>query len=138
MDIVAVLAVRWWAILIGIVIYFVVGMVWYGPIFGKTWMKLVGLTPEKIQQDQSKAPYTIAVITSAVNVYALAILLNLINTQTVLAALGVAILVWLGLFLCPTMNNYAFESRSMKLMWINSCEILIGMAIVSIVLQLAR
>jgi hypothetical protein len=34
--------VNYWAVLVGAVILFVAGFVWYGPIFGKQWMKIMG------------------------------------------------------------------------------------------------
>lgn len=36
--------INWLAVLAASLVGFVVGALWYGPIFGKTWMKLVGLT----------------------------------------------------------------------------------------------
>ncbi len=37
------------ATLVGTALGFVLGALWYGPLFGKTWMAAVGLTPETIR-----------------------------------------------------------------------------------------
>jgi len=38
------------AVLVATLSTFLVGWLWYGPLFGKTWMNAVGLTEEQIQQ----------------------------------------------------------------------------------------
>jgi hypothetical protein len=49
-------------ILAALIIAFVIGYIWYGPLFGKTWMKLVGLTEEKCRKNM-KAMYWNVLIT---------------------------------------------------------------------------
>jgi len=39
------------ATLLGTVLSFVLGALWYGPLFGKTWMHAVGVTEETLQKD---------------------------------------------------------------------------------------
>ena len=39
-----------WAILVATLSTFVVGWLWYGPLFGKSWMAATGLTEEQLQQ----------------------------------------------------------------------------------------
>lgn len=43
------LPVNYWLAFVVALIPFVVGAIWYGPLFGKTWQGLVGLSDEKIQ-----------------------------------------------------------------------------------------
>jgi len=40
------MAINWLAVLAASLVGFVIGGLWYGPLFGKTWMKIVGLTEE--------------------------------------------------------------------------------------------
>jgi len=37
------ITVNYWAIAAGAVLSMVIGAVWYGPLFGKKWMELVGV-----------------------------------------------------------------------------------------------
>ncbi len=39
-----------WAVLVATLSTFVVGWLWYGPLFGKAWMKESGITEEQAQQ----------------------------------------------------------------------------------------
>lgn len=36
-------SINWWAIIIAVLSAIVIGTLWYGPLFGKRWMKLVNL-----------------------------------------------------------------------------------------------
>jgi hypothetical protein len=50
-------AVNYWAILACGAVSMLIGFVWYGPLFGKQWMAMVGLTQadvEAAQKDPSK------------------------------------------------------------------------------------
>ena len=39
-----------WAVLVATLSTFLVGWLWYGPLFGKAWMSASGMTEEKVQQ----------------------------------------------------------------------------------------
>jgi hypothetical protein len=38
--------INWLAVIVATVSTFIVGSLWYGPIFGKTWMRLTGLSKD--------------------------------------------------------------------------------------------
>ena len=41
--------INWLAVLAASVVGFAVGFLWYGPLFGKAWLKSVGLSEEDTQ-----------------------------------------------------------------------------------------
>ena len=41
--------VNYWAVLVAALFTFVLGFLWYGPLFGRTWLRLVGLNPESMK-----------------------------------------------------------------------------------------
>ena len=41
--------INWIAVLVAAVSAFMIGGIWYGPLFGKKWMELVGKTEEDIK-----------------------------------------------------------------------------------------
>ncbi len=43
-------AINIWAVLVATLSTFLVGWVWYGPLFGKAWMSAVGLDEEQIEK----------------------------------------------------------------------------------------
>lgn len=132
------LHITWWTLLIGVVVNFIAGMLWYGPIFGKVWMGLVGLSEKDIQEGGNKLVYLGSLIMALITTYTLNILFNLIDPATIPAAIAVGLLIWFGFILLPTINHYAYESRPAKLLLINCFYDFIPITIMSIVLQLAR
>ena len=43
------MAVNYWAVLVCGVLSMVIGAVWYGPLFGKKWMEIVGATNQDLE-----------------------------------------------------------------------------------------
>jgi hypothetical protein len=41
-------AIRWYAVLTAAFSSFVIGAIWYGPLLGKAWMRVSGLTREEV------------------------------------------------------------------------------------------
>lgn len=83
---------------------FVVGWLWHGPVFGKKWMALEGLTPESMAMMKMK-PGT-AILLGFVTTYITAAVVSwfaaLLGTADVMGALGLAFAAWLG-FTMPTL-----------------------------------
>jgi len=59
------------AVLVTTVLSFVVGYLWYGPIFGKAWMENKGLKEADVKEGGSAMGYTL--ITSLIGMYLLGV-----------------------------------------------------------------
>ena len=55
-------ALNWVAILIATVLAFVLGGIWYGPVFGKAWLTALGKTEDDIEP--SASPFIISFFTA--------------------------------------------------------------------------
>jgi len=66
-------SLNWLAILVATVAGFMIGGIWYGPLFGKAWMNALGKTEEDIQP--SPAPFVISFVTAAITAIVLAALM---------------------------------------------------------------
>ena len=44
-------SVNWLAVIVGTVVSMALGTLWYGPLFGKTWLRLIGKSPEEIESE---------------------------------------------------------------------------------------
>ena len=42
-------AISWLGVVLGAIAFFLVGGLWYGPLFGKAWMRAAGVTEEQAQ-----------------------------------------------------------------------------------------
>lgn len=120
--------INWWAVIVAAVVSMIVGSVWYGPMFGKTWMKIMGVDPN-MSKEQVKAAqksmgglYFLQFVLSILTVYILAHYTSMVqSTTTGMSAVSVgiqnALWVWLG-FIMPTVAGAAMWSgKSKKLSW---------------------
>lgn len=115
--------VNFLAVLASAVLSMVIGFLWYSPIlFAKPWMKLSGLTPEKMKALKSQMPkiYGTSFIASLVLAFVLANLLSLTNTVTLMEALTLGFWVWLGFVATTMLNSVLYEGKPVKLYLINT------------------
>ncbi|MDZ7693947.1 MAG: DUF1761 domain-containing protein [Balneolaceae bacterium] len=61
-----------WAVLVATLSTFLVGAVWYGPLFGKSWMAATGMNEEKIQQGNTAKIFSLAFIFELIMAFNLA------------------------------------------------------------------
>lgn len=110
--------VNWLSVIIAAASGFVIGSLWYGPLFGKAWMRLSGMTKEKGAEASMALTFGGAYV------------LNFI------AATGIATVsadragIWFALhtgllgavfFVAPALGIiYLFEQRPLKLWFINA------------------
>ncbi len=115
-------SVNLWAVLVSAVSSMVIGSVWYGPLFGKKFIALMGmdkLTPEemvKMQKGMWKT-YVMQIVSSILCFYVLAWLIEVLETLTLVGGLQVAFLVWLG-FVVPVKFGDAIWGGKMGLFWL--------------------
>ena len=80
--------INYWAVLVSALSAFVVGWIWYGPLFGKKWMEYNGFTEEQLKEGGLPMP-----VMMLSNYFA-----------TVLAAFAIAMFIgsdadiWFGIF----------------------------------------
>ncbi len=114
--------INWWAILVTTLISFILGFLWFGPIFGKAWMKTLGLTmPETITPEMKKGMikgYIIvaigALIMNFVLLHNLTFGIQYLGFGGIAAGLQGAFWNWLGFVAPATIGSYLWESRPFK------------------------
>lgn len=65
-----------WAILVATLSTFVVGWLWYGPLFGKAWISATGLSEEQLQQGNMAKIFGLAFIFELIMAFNLAMFLT--------------------------------------------------------------
>src|ERR1041385_7879289 len=96
------ISINYWAILVAGIANMVVGALWYGPIFGKTWMKLMGLNKDDMgkMKMSANAAYIGGFVTSLIMAFVLAhdafAWSNFMGGGTFSFALQLAFWIWLG------------------------------------------
>ena len=68
---------NWWAVLVATVLAFVLGGLWYGPLFGKAWLAAMGKTEDDIEP--SASPFVISFFTALMTAVTLAWLVHALS-----------------------------------------------------------
>ena len=125
------------ATLVGTVMGFLLGALWYGPLFGKTWMAAVGLTPETIRRNVNPVKtYGTTFVLALVACYVFGLYLGPNPGRAFSIAAGAAA----GVFWVATSlaTNYLFEGRSITLILINGGYHTLQFTLFGLILGLMR
>jgi hypothetical protein len=132
-------AVNYYAVLFAAILAMILGFVWYGPLFGKAWMQLVGIT-EKDMNDTMKngmaKTYLMMMVAALVMAYVLAIFSQIINTHSLMAGITLGFWVWLGFVATSMFSSTLFSNKPMKLFVIEAGYYLTSLVIMGAVLSL--
>ena len=116
--------VNLYAVLVAGIVPMIVGMLWYGPLFGKRWLAMMEMTAEEVQEGFNPIKtHGIGILLSFLTAYILA--------QLIAVHVGLMALV---AFVIPAAHqSVTFEKRKAGLAWLNVAYngvALIGQAVV--------
>ena len=132
-------SINFLAVIVAAVGYMVIGAVWYSPVvFGKMWMKLAGITQKDIDKQKKTMPktYGFAFLGALITSYILAIIIGLVGAITLVGALQIGFLVWLGFVATTTLSTVLFEGKKQELYLLNNGYNLIALLVASAILTL--
>jgi hypothetical protein len=127
------IAVNWLAVLAGGIGYMVVGYLWYGPLFGKMWKGLMGLTDESMKS-MSMKPWTAmawGLVSALVMSYVLTYFMAMAGVSDVMGAITMAFWVWLGFLATQSLGSYLWEGRPFQLFVLNAANQLVGLLVMA-------
>ncbi len=123
------LSVNYWAILVSAIASMVIGSIWYGPLFGKLFMREMGM--DKWNKEKQAAmkktmglTYAAQFIASLVMFYTLAGLMAGFGQMSVSGGLLIAFIVWAG-FVVPTKLGDALWAGNKTLFWLGIGNMLV-------------
>jgi Protein of unknown function (DUF1761) len=114
---------------------FAVGALWYGPVFGKQWMKMMNFTPESMKA-MSMTParaMTLGFISQLVFAFVLSRFVDAV-AMNAWGAMVLAFWIWLGFYATTTLGGYLWEGKSCKLVAFNMAYQLVGLLVTAAVL----
>jgi hypothetical protein len=129
--------VDWIAVILATIAAMVIGFVWYGPLFGKAWLKLVGLKEKEASANWQK-PMIAMLVLAFVQAYILTHLINFAGSYygDTSAARGVstAFWVWLGLVVPTVVGNNMFARRPIQLNYIEAFNALLTLMVMGAII----
>ena len=131
-------SVNLWAILVSAIASMVIGGIWYGPLFGKMFMKAMEMEDwTQKERDKMKKRMVVTCIVqflaSLVMFYFLAGLIVGFNHMTVLGGLETGLLIWIG-FIVPLKLGDSLWGGKMTLFWLAIGNMLITLAVAGMII----
>ena len=100
------------AVLVCTLVNMALGIVWYGPLFGKQWARLIGMTPDRKKDPKYHRRTRQGMIVSAFSHFMTAVVLSYavrtLGASTVLDGISIAWLGWLGFSVTSMLPNTFF------------------------------
>jgi hypothetical protein len=129
--------VNYVAVIVAGIASMVLGFLWYGPLFGKTWMKLSGHNPKSMKKMMSPAKaMSIGFVLTLINAYVLAVFTGLLQITNVMGALQVAFWIWLGFNLPIIAGSWIWDGKPFKLFALLAIHRIIELAIMACIVAL--
>ena len=128
------------AIVIAAIAAYVLGFLWYGPLFGKQWMAMMKLNPKDKDKGKQKGmwktylmSFVASLVTAGVLSFFVGFLVDVTGATPVLwnALFGalVGTLLWLGFVATKSLGSVFWEGRSWKLYLFNTVYDLVSLVV---------
>lgn len=110
--------INWLAVVVGVVVSNGLGFLWYGPLFGKAWVKALGKKMEDLQG--SPTLYVVTVVASLITMIVLAAAVAAFGSSTIVEGAVVGALLYFGIAGAQSYVGTTFEGRSMTVWQISA------------------
>lgn len=135
--------VNYLAVLLAAIASMPLGFLWYGPLFGKPWMKMMGITPEKAKEMKKKnmtKEYVMMFVGSLLMAFVLSHALIFakayLHETGISAGLQTGFWNWIGFVAPVTIGAVLWENKPWKLWILNTGYFLVLLLIQGIILSL--
>jgi hypothetical protein len=125
------------AVLVAAVLQWLIGWLWYGVIFSKSYRALVGVAEDQ-KQSNPGGVMALVFITNLIIAFALAQIIMLSHVSTGGMGLFIGVICGLGFVAPPLLAQHVSEGKPFKLYGINSIYWLIAMGLSGSMLALWR
>jgi uncharacterized protein DUF1761 len=122
------------AVVVSAVLYWLLGAIWFGVLFGKEWMALENLTQEQAQGMNRVLSYVITLVLNFLIAFVLAQLCAWRNANTAGRGAAIGVLLWSGIYAPITYTTYMYEMRPKELYAINEFYPLVGLCLMGAIL----
>ena len=130
--------INYWAVLGAALAAMVVGSLWYGPLFGKVWMKPMGwdpnqpMSPEKRKAGNKAMMWMIPV--SLLTAYVLAHFVDYTASITWAEGAQAGFWIWLGFQFTLLLQSVIFEGKKKEAFYVNAGYQLVTLAVMGAIL----
>lgn len=117
--------INYLAVVVAAIGSMVLGSIWYGPLFGKVWMKLSGMgnmTPEQMAEGKKNMTknYAWQFVSSAVMAYVMSLVVSAFGAGDFFSGVQVGFWIWLGFAAAASLGMMFWEGKPKKLWMVNN------------------
>ncbi len=122
------------AVAVCAVVYWLVGGLWYGLLFGPRWTALENMTVEQGRSMSAALPYILTFLLDILIAYVLSQLCSWRNANTLGRGAAIGVLLWVGIVAPITYTTSMYEMRPKELFAINEFYPLLGLCLMGAIL----
>ncbi|MGV8142346.1 MAG: DUF1761 domain-containing protein [Candidatus Pacearchaeota archaeon] len=134
------LSINLWGVLGATVVAYIIGFLWFGPIFGKQWIKLSKMSASDIAKAKQKSmakPMILNFIGTFIMAFVFAQLINLVGISTAGQGAVLGFWLWLGFFASSTLlGSVLWEGKSWSLYVLTAAYWLVNLKVMGFLLVL--
>ena len=104
------LDVNWIAVVVAAVAPMIIGTLWYGPLFGKLWMRSLGKTSEELGSPSTGI--AVSIVASLITATIVSVVINAVGAGTIMEGIVWGVLLSVGLIATSTATNSVYENKS--------------------------
>lgn len=125
---------NWMAVVASALSAFLLGALWYGPLFGKAWQALSSLSDEDIKQGSPAKIYGGAFVLNLVAAFGMGMVMQLHPVPDLGSGLAVGSLIGLAFVATSFGINYLFALKPLRLYLIDAGYMVVLLAIVGTII----
>lgn len=130
---------NWLAVIVGAVIYFAIGALWYSPmLLGRPWQRSIGWDPDKTPPQMSVATYLVPMVAYLVMAIATGMIAKAIGSQGLGDGLMLGVVIGVGYAAAHTLVDATFDpNKPEPWTWfaINASYHALGLIIVAVLVS---
>lgn len=121
------------AVIVVAIVSMVIAMLWYSPLlFGKAWMRLIGMSQEQLDRAKERGMgkiYLVAFIATLITSYLLAYAIDIVEAVSFSTGAQTGFWLWLGFIAPILLNSVLREQKRVKLYVINVLYYLVSLGV---------
>ena len=133
---------NWLGVIVGGVVYFALGALWYSPVlFGRQWQRSIGWDAERQPPEMKASTYVIPLVAYLVMAVAVALVVEASGTTDLAGGIVLGLVLGIGLSLMHTLVDATFDpNKPEPWTWfaINGAYHALGLLIVAVIVSVWR
>lgn len=112
--------IDWAGVTVAVAVTLVIGALWYGPLFGKSWLAHIGKTREDLRAQGPALGYLVAILGSFLTAIVLTYVTQWAEAGDFAEGMAAGAVIWLGSTVATALTGGVFEGRPWGLIMINA------------------